>query len=63
MTYLELRDLLDGMSPTELAHEVVVYSGDIDDTIRVIGTSPNTDEAMGESMEGFATTQPFLVLE
>lgn len=63
MTYLELRDYINGMTAKQMMMDVVTYSGDIDDTIKVIGTSLNTDEEMGDSMEGFATTQPFLVLE
>ena len=63
MTYLELRDLLNAMSAKELMQPVVTYSGDIDDTIKVIGTSVNSDEEMGESMPTYPNDQFFLVLE
>ena len=63
MTYLELRNLLNTMSAQELDQPVVTYSGDIDDTIRVIGTSLNTDEIMGEKMLGYPENQLFLDLE
>lgn len=63
ITYAELLERLNKMTPKQLAQEVVTYSGDIDDTIRVIGFSINTDYEMGESMPGFPTTQTFLVLE
>lgn len=63
ITYAELLERLNTMSAEQLAMNVVTYSGDIDDTIRVIGFSLNTDEEMGESMPGFDTTQTFLVLE
>jgi hypothetical protein len=51
------------MTPKQLAMEVVTYSGDIDNTIKVTGFSLNTAYEMGESIEGFPTTQTFLVLE
>ena len=63
MTYLELRDLLNSLTAQQLMQDVQTYSGDIDDTIRVIGTSVNNDADMGESLSGFSTTQLFLVLE
>jgi len=63
MTYLELRNLLNTMSAQELDQPVVTYSGDIDDTIRVIGTSLNTDEIMGEQMLDYPEHQMFLDLE
>lgn len=63
ITYAELLERLNKMTAKQLAQEVVTYSGDIDDTIKVIGFSLNTDYEMGESLEGFPTTQTFLVLE
>ena len=63
MTYAELLELLKKMTPDQLADTVQVYSGDIDETIRVIGTSANTDEEMGESLIEFSTSQLFLILE
>ena len=63
MTYAELLELLKKMTPDQLADTVQVYSGDIDETIRVIGTSANTDEDMGESLIEFSTSQLFLILE
>lgn len=62
MLYRELRDLLNTLTEAELNQRVTTYSGDIDDTIAVIGTSVNTDEAMGESLEGFEQDQLLLVL-
>jgi len=63
MTYAELLELLKQMTHAQLADTVQVYSGDIDETIRVIGTSANTDEEMGESLIEFNTSQLFLILE
>lgn len=63
ITYAELLERLNKMTAKQLAQEVVTYSGDIDDTIKVIGFSLNTDYEMGESLEGFPKTQTFLVLE
>ena len=62
MTYLELRDLLNGLSAQQLMQDVQTYSGDIDDTIKVIGTSTNSAAEMGESLPNFSTTQLFLIL-
>ena len=63
MTYAELLELLKKMTHAQLADTVQVYSGDIDETIQVIGTSANTDEEMGESLIEFNTSQLFLILE
>jgi len=63
MIYAELLDILKNMTPDQLADTVQAYSGDIDDTIKVIGTSENSDAEMGESLPNFSTTQVFLVLE
>lgn len=62
ITYQQLLDRLNTMTPEQLAMGVQTYSGDIDDTISVIGFSLNTDEEMGESIEDFPTAQTFLVL-
>ena len=63
MTYLELRNLLNNMSEQELAQPVVTYSGQIDGTILVIGTSMNTDAIMGGKMPDYPEHQMFLELE
>ena len=62
MTYQELLEVLKNMTPDQLADTVHAYSGNIDDTIRVIGTSTNSDAEMGESLPNFSTTQLFLIL-
>lgn len=63
MTYLDLRDFINKMTAKQLMMEVIVYSGNVDDTAQVINVSLNTPGAMGESLEGYALSQPFLVLE
>ena len=63
MIYAELLDILKNMTPDQLADTVQAYSGDIDDIIKVIGVSENTDQEMGESIPNFSTTQIFLILE
>ena len=63
MTYQQLKDILDTMDAEQLQQSVVTYSGDIDDTIRVIGTSFNSDDEMGESLDTYPQQQFFLVLE
>jgi hypothetical protein len=62
MNYAELLEILKTMKPDQLADPVYIYSGDIDDTIAVIGTAEN-NEYMGEPLPNFRTTQVFLVLE
>ena len=62
MIYAELLEVLKQMTPDQLADTVQAYSGDIDDVIRVVGTSTNSDAEMGESIPNFSTTQLFLVL-
>ena len=63
MIYAELLEVLKNMTPDQLADTVQTYSGDIDDTIKVIGTSTNDDYNMGDALPNFSTTQVFLILE
>ena len=63
MIYAELLEVLKNMTPDQLADTVHAYSGDIDDTIKVIGTSENSPDDMGIPMPNYSTTQLFLVLE
>ena len=63
MIYAELLEVLKRMTPDQLADTVQTYSGDIDDTIRVISTRTNSTADMGESLPNFSTTQIFLILE
>ena len=63
MIYAELLEVLKNMTPDQLADTVHAYSGDIDDTIKVIGTSENSSADMGIPMPNFSTTQMFLILE
>ena len=63
MIYAELLEVLKNMTPDQLADTVQTYSGDIDDTIKVLGVSENTPTDMGIPMSNFSTTQIFLILE
>jgi len=63
MTYHELLEALQQMTPDQLANTVHAYSGDIDEAIRVLGTSENSPADMGIPMPNFSTTQIFLILE
>ena len=63
MTYQELLEELQQMTPDQLANTVHAYSGDIDEAIRVLGTSENSPADMGIPMPNFSTTQTFLILE
>lgn len=63
ITYRELQAMLNTLTPQQLDQPVVTYSGDIDDTIQVIGFDVNSDEVMGESLDTFPETQMLLILE
>jgi hypothetical protein len=63
ITYRELQAMLNTLTPEQLDQSVVTYSGDIDDTISVIGFDVNSDEVMGESLDTFPATQMLLILE
>jgi hypothetical protein len=63
ITYRELQAMLNTLTPEQLDQSVVTYSGDIDDTISVIGFDVNSDEVMGESLDTFSATQMLLILE
>jgi hypothetical protein len=60
LTFKDLKDFLDTLTPEQLAMPATVYAGDVDDTMEIFGTCINTDDEMGESMEGYSTEQPFL---
>ena len=62
MIYAELLEVLKQMTPDQLADTVQAYSGDIDETIRVVAVSENSNAEMGESLPNFSTTQLFLIL-
>jgi len=62
ITYQELKELIDTLTPEQLALPVMVYAGDVDDAMPVFGTSFNTEEEMGESMEGIPEIQPFMLI-
>ena len=63
MTYQELLEELQNMTAEQLADTVHAYSGDIDEAIRVLGTSENSPADMGIPMPNFSITQIFLILE
>jgi len=46
MIYAELLDILKNMTPDQLADTVQTYSSDIDDIIKVIGTSPKAAQTL-----------------
>jgi len=51
MTYAGLKKMLEQMTPEQLQQNVVVYAGDIDETMPVFGTCTNTEEEMGEVLD------------
>ena len=51
ITYAGLKFLLDQLTPEQLAQNVTVYAGDVDDSMAVFGTCFNTDEEMGTALD------------
>ena len=62
MTYAELREWLDELTPEQMAMPVSVYAGDIDDYMPVFSVCTNSKEEMGESLEGLDPTQPLMLI-
>jgi hypothetical protein len=62
ITYQELKAFIETLTPEQLALPAMVYAGDVDDAMKVFGTSFNSDEEMGESMEGIPEIQPFMLI-
>jgi hypothetical protein len=62
ITYQELKEFIETLTPEQLALPAMVYAGDVDDAMPVFGTSFNSEEEMGESMEGIPAEQPFLLI-
>ena len=63
MTYLQLKKLIDSMTPAQQRQKVTVYSGMIDEATPVHGFSDNSDEDMGTPLPGYRTSQVFLLIE
>ena len=62
ITYQELKEFIETLTPEQLALPAMVYAGDVDDDMKIFGTSFNSEEEMGESLEGITTEQPFLLI-
>jgi hypothetical protein len=60
ITYQELKDFLETLTPQQLAMPAMVYAGDVDDAMVVFSTCFNSEEEMGESMDGIDVNQPFM---
>jgi hypothetical protein len=60
ITYAELKDIINGLTPQQLRQPVMVYAADIDDAMPVFATCVNTDQVMGHSLDGLAKTQLLL---
>jgi hypothetical protein len=60
ITYQELKDFLETLTPQQLAMPAMVYAGDVDDAMVVFATCFNSEEEMGESMDGIDVNQPFM---
>jgi hypothetical protein len=62
ITYAELKEFIETLTPEQLALPAMVYAGDVDDAMNVFGTCFNSKEEMGESMEDIPVEQPFLLI-
>ena len=62
MTYAELREWLDTLTPEQMAMPARVYAGDVDDFMPVFSVCLNTDDEMGESLDGLDPTQPLMLI-
>ena len=62
ITYAGLKMMLEQMTAQQLAQNVVVYAGDVDDTMPVFGVCLNTDEEMGEAIENEPEGAFFLLI-
>ena len=60
ITYAELKEFIETLTPEQLAMPATVYAGDVDDAMEIFSTCENTEEIMGECMEGYPTNQIFL---
>ena len=63
MTYLQLKKLIDSITPAQQRQKVTVYSGMIDEATTVHGSSETSDEARGTRLPGYRASQVFLLIE
>jgi len=61
MTYLQLREFLDTLTPEQLNCNVSLYTGDTDEAYPVLGACFNTDEEMGEELDTLDSGHPIIV--
>jgi hypothetical protein len=61
-TYAELKQFLETLTAEQLAMPIMVYAGDVDDTMEVFGVCFNSDDEMGESMPDIPENQPFMLI-
>lgn len=62
LTYRDLLEFLKAMTEEELSMNVSVYSGGVDETFPVFGTSRNTDEEMSEELDTLDPGHPLLLI-
>ena len=60
VTFKDLKEFLDTLTPEQLDMPATVYAGDVDDAMEIFSTCFNSEEEMGESIEIYPTMQPFL---
>jgi hypothetical protein len=62
ITYQDVKEFIETLTPEQRALPARVYAGDIDDAIPVSGTAFNTPRDMGESLAGYPEIQPFMLI-
>jgi hypothetical protein len=60
VTYAELKEFIETLTPEQLDMPAMVYAGDVDDAMNVFSLCFNSQEEMGESMAGISPEQPFM---
>ena len=62
ITYAELKEFIETLTPEQLTLPAMVYAGDVDDAMNIFGTCFKSPEEMGESMPDIPVEQPFLLI-
>lgn len=62
LTYQQLRDWLDTLTPAQMSCNVSVYAGDIDEAMPAFAVGFNTDEEMGGALDTLDPNHPIILI-
>lgn len=62
LTYRDLRDYLNTLTPEELDLNVSVYAEDVDNVWPVLRAVPNSDQELGEELDTLDPNHPVLLI-